>query len=82
LSAESNKWKTGTPGVYGFKVLTCANPAEKAIIQEGLTGGAWEGWALFEPHRCIDGGFKRRLCGKLKQARISMLATMGYIRPR
>ena len=29
LPAGSNHWKTGTPGDYGFRVPTCANPAEK-----------------------------------------------------
>merc|ERR1712228_1140689 len=29
LSAGSDDWKTGTPGDYGFKVLTSSDPAEK-----------------------------------------------------
>merc|ERR1719515_497465 len=29
LSAGSDDWKTGTPGDYGFKVLTSGDPAEK-----------------------------------------------------
>jgi len=29
LSAGSEDWKTGTPGDYGFKVLTSSDPAEK-----------------------------------------------------
>merc|ERR1712222_119904 len=29
LSAGSDDWKTGTPGEYGFKVLTSSYPAEK-----------------------------------------------------
>merc|ERR1712186_187351 len=29
LSAGSDDWKTGTPGDYGFKVLTSEDPAEK-----------------------------------------------------
>merc|ERR1712157_76529 len=29
LSAGSGDWKTGTPGDYGFKVLTSSDPAEK-----------------------------------------------------
>ena len=28
LSAGSDDWKTGTPGDYGFKVLTSSDPAE------------------------------------------------------
>merc|ERR1712060_1044050 len=29
LSAGSEDWKSGTPGDYGFKVLTSSDPAEK-----------------------------------------------------
>ncbi|CAJ1377186.1 unnamed protein product [Effrenium voratum] len=126
FSGGFEDYKTGTPGDYGFKVLTSSDPEEKtkklsaelangrlammAIIgmffQDGLTGSAWGDWAsytasplrafenelgvqapvgFFDPFGLTKDGdteaFKRRRATELKNGRVAMLATMGYIAP-
>eukprot|EP00441_Pelagodinium_beii_P005648 CAMPEP_0197703366 /NCGR_PEP_ID=MMETSP1338-20131121/125398_1 /TAXON_ID=43686 ORGANISM="Pelagodinium beii, Strain RCC1491" /NCGR_SAMPLE_ID=MMETSP1338 /ASSEMBLY_ACC=CAM_ASM_000754 /LENGTH=1053 /DNA_ID=CAMNT_0043287261 /DNA_START=110 /DNA_END=3272 /DNA_ORIENTATION=+ len=118
--------KRGTPGDYGFKVLTASDEAGKqkklnaelangrlammAIIgmffQDGLTGSAWGDWAnytdsplrafenelgvqapvgYFDPLGLSKDGdavvFKRRRVTELKNGRVAMIATLGYIVP-
>jgi len=118
--------KRGTPGDYGFKVLTADDTAAKnkklnaelangrlammAIIgmffQDGLTGSAWGDWAAYtdSPLRAFENelgvqapvgffdplgftkdgdadAFKRRRVTELKNGRVAMIATIGYIMP-